>query len=1001
MMQINRLSEGGKIDRSQVLKFTFNGQTYSGYQGDTLASALIANGVNIVGRSFKYHRPRGIIGSGAEEPNAIFQIGTGASTEAGIRGTQIELYDGLIATSEKGWPSLSFDIAIINDWLSKLFGAGFYYKTFMYPAKFWKLYEYFLRRMAGLGKAPKEPDPDHYSHQNIHCDVLVVGAGPAGIMAALAAGKSGAKVIIADEQASFGGSLLASKENIDGRTADDWLASQVETLKELPNVTSLSRSTVFGYYDYNFLTINEKCTNHLAESTPNSIRQKLWRVRAKHVVLAQGAFERPLIFPNNDRPGIMLASAVSNYINRYAVIPGKRAIIFTNNDTAYQTAIDLKLAGAISVEIIDSRSEQASDMLTEVKNHDILCQFNMVIRNVIGSKRVTAVEIASYIAEKNTCELNFEKKKCDLIVYSGGWSPAVHLHSQSGGKNKWDSDRHCFIPESNPQAPFSVGSCNGTWGLGECFAESIKCAQEINSYLGLEMTVQTLPKVRKIKVSQMMPLWQVKSKEPVESLPKQFLDYQNDTTVSDIYLAVREGYTGIEHVKRYTALGFGTDQGKLGNINGMAVLAQALDKPIAQIGTTTFRPAYTPVSFGVCAGEDIGKMFEPTRKTALHSFHEARRAPFEIVGQWLRPWFFPLGEENMSETLNRECLAARSSLGIMDASTLGKIEVRGNDALTFLEKIYTHDVAKMNIGQCAYGVMLGEDGMIMDDGVMTRFGENHFYLTTTSGGAASVMSWLEQWLQTEWPNLDVYLTSLTDHMSTIALVGPESRKVLQGLVKTNLSSKNFPFMRACKSKIENIEIDLFRVSFSGELAFEINVNSNYALRLWNILMMAGKQYEITPYGTETMHVLRAEKGFIIVGQDTDGSVNPMDAGLGWLVSENKDFIGKRSLRREDALRNNRKQLVGLLSTDDISVVKEGSQLVEKILSSRPTPMCGHVSSSYYSPILKHPIALALVENGRKRYGEKLIAVSSDGNNIEVIITKPVFYDPDGEKQHVK
>ena len=464
---------------------------------------------------------------------------------------------------------------------------------------------------------------------------------------------------------------------------------------------------------------------------------------------------------------------------------------------------------------------------------------------------------------------------------------------------------------------------------------------------------------------------------------------------------MREGYTGIEHVKRYTALGFGTDQGKLGNINGMAVLAQALDKPIAQIGTTTFRPAYTPVSFGVCAGEDIGKMFEPTRKTALHSFHEARRAPFEIVGQWLRPWFFPLGEENMSETLNRECLAARSSLGIMDASTLGKIEVRGNDALTFLEKIYTHDVAKMNIGQCAYGVMLGEDGMIMDDGVMTRFGENHFYLTTTSGGAASVMSWLEQWLQTEWPNLDVYLTSLTDHMSTIALVGPESRKVLQGLVKTNLSSKNFPFMRACKSKIENIEIDLFRVSFSGELAFEINVNSNYALRLWNILMMAGKQYEITPYGTETMHVLRAEKGFIIVGQDTDGSVNPMDAGLGWLVSENKDFIGKRSLRREDALRNNRKQLVGLLSTDDISVDKEGSQLVEKILSSRPTPMCGHVSSSYYSPILKHPIALALVENGRKRYGEKLIAVSSDGNKIEVIITKPVFYDPDGEKQHVK
>ena len=1000
-MQINRLSQGGQINRNQLLKFTFNGQTLHGYQGDTLASALIANGINIVGRSFKYHRPRGIIGSGAEEPNAIFQIGTGATTEAGIRATQIELYDGLVATSEKGWPSLSFDISIINDWFSKLFGAGFYYKTFMYPAKFWTLYEYFLRKMAGLGKAPIDPDPDHYSHQNTHCDILIVGAGPAGIMAAVVAGKSGAKVIIADEQASFGGSLLASRENIDNQTAHDWIVSQLEILEALPNVTCLSRSTVFGYYDYNFLTIDEKCTNHLAEFTPNSIRQKLWRVRAKQVVLAQGAFERPLIFPNNDRPGIMLASAVSNYINRYAVIPGKKAIIFTNNDSAYQAAIDLKLAGAESVEIIDSRSEQFSDMLIEAKNHGVLYQFNKVITNIIGSKRVRAVEIAAYNVDENTCESEIEKKQCDLVVYSGGWSPAVHLHSQSGGKNKWDQDRHCFVPESNVHGPFSIGSCNGTWSLDECFAESIECTKNIISHLGLEVTTQKLPKVKTYKVSKMVPLWQVKSLVPVESLPKQFLDYQNDTTVSDIYLAVREGYTGIEHVKRYTALGFGTDQGKLGNINGMAVLAQALDKPIAQIGTTTFRPAYTPVSFGVCAGEDIGKMFEPIRKTALHNFHEIKQAPFEIVGQWLRPWYFPVGKENMLETMNRECLATRSSLGIMDASTLGKIEVRGNDVVPFLEKIYTHDVAKMKVGQCAYGIMLGEDGMIMDDGVMTRFDENHFYLTTTTGGAASVMSWLEQWLQTEWPNLDVYLTSLTDHISTIALVGPKSRQVLQGLVKTDLSSKKLPFMRVCKSEIENIEVTLFRVSFSGELAFEINVNSNHALHLWNILMKAGEQYGITPYGTETMHVLRAEKGFIIVGQDTDGSVNPIDAGLGWLIAKNKDFIGKRSLCREDALRNDRKQLVGLLSADNISVVREGSQLVKEILSSGPTPMCGHVSSSYYSPILKHPIALALVEAGRKRYGEKLIAVSSEGNKIEVIITKPVFYDPNGERQHVK
>ncbi|MFM1593910.1 MAG: 2Fe-2S iron-sulfur cluster-binding protein [Woeseiaceae bacterium] len=841
-MQTNRLNQGGFIDRNKTLRFTFNGQSYSGYQGDTLASALIANGIKIVGRSFKYHRPRGIIGSGAEEPNAIFQIGSGATTEAGMRATQIELYDGLVAKSEKGWPSLSFDIAIINDWFSKLFGAGFYYKTFMYPAKFWKIYEYFLRRMAGLGQAPKQPDPDHYSHQNIHCDILIVGAGPAGLMAAVSAGKSGAKVVIADDQAMFGGSLLASKEIIDGQSSEEWIASQVECLKALPNVTCLSRSTVFGYYDYNFLTINERCTNHLSEFTAGQIRQKLWRVRAKRVVLAQGAFERPLVFPNNDRPGIMLASAVSNYIHRYGVIPGKNAVLFTNNDSAYQAAIDLKMAGAQSVFIVDSRSELPSDMVDAAKKCGVELQFDAVIRNAIGNKSIKAVEISTYDANDNTCKDIADKRECDLLIYSGGWSPAVHLHSQSGGKNKWDEERHCFVPDKPSQASSSIGSCNGTWILEDCLKEGINCGQEMVTNLGFQAADINLPNSKKIKISPMKPLWQVIAKDSPEHLPKQFVDYQNDTTVSDIYLAVREGYTGIEHVKRYTALGFGTDQGKLGNINGMAILGQALEKPIAQIGTTTFRPAYTPVTFGVVAGEDIDGMFEPTRKTAMHNFHTDRKAPLEIVGQWVRPWYFPRDNEDMLSAVSRECMAARSSLGIMDASTLGKIDVCGKDAVSFLEKIYTHDVAKMSIGQCAYGVMLGEDGMIKDDGVMARLGENHFYLTTTTGGAANVMSWLEQWLQTEWPHLDVYMTSLTDHLSTIALVGPNSRRVLQTLVNTDLSAELFPFMRTCKSEIAGIAIDLYRVSFSGELAFEINVNSNFALHLWNLLMKAGKDF---------------------------------------------------------------------------------------------------------------------------------------------------------------
>lgn len=998
-MQINRLKQGGKINRDKTLRFTFNGQNYEGYLGDTLASALLANGVDIVGRSFKYHRPRGIIGSGAEEPNAIFQIGSGATTEAGMRATQVELYDGLVAKSEKGWPSLAFDIAVVNDWLSKLFGAGFYYKTFMYPAKFWKIYEYFLRRMAGLGSAPKEPDPDHYSHQNTHCDVLVVGAGPAGLMAALSAGKSGAKVIIADDQANFGGSLLASKELIEGLTTDKWVSSQLQILKELPNVTCLSRSTVFGYYDYNFLTINERLTNHLGELIEGSARQKLWRVRAKRVVLAQGAFERPLVFPNNDRPGVMLASAVSNYVNHYGVIPGKNAILFTNNDSAYQAAIDLKIAGAKSVLVVDSRSDQPSEILDEARDNGVELQFNAVIRNVIGRKKVKAVEISTYDVGTNTCEEQTKKRNCDLLIYSGGWSPAVHLHSQSGGINKWDDNRHCFVPHTTKQASFSIGSCNGTWSLEDCLKEGIACGIDAAVSLNLKTYDIPLPTTKKIKLNPMMPLWQVMTKKPVENLPKQFLDYQNDTTVSDIYLAVREGYTGIEHVKRYTALGFGTDQGKLGNINGMAILATALGKPIAEIGTTTFRPAYTPVSFGVCAGEDIGEMFEPTRKTAMHDFHTDSKAPFEIVGQWLRPWYFPKDGEDISRAVIRECIATRSSLGIMDASTLGKIDVCGKDAVTFLEKIYTHNVAKMAIGQCAYGVMLGEDGMIKDDGVMARLDENHFYLTTTTGGAATVMSWLEQWLQTEWPHLNVYLTSLTDQLSTIALVGPNSRRVLQNLVDVDLSDNKFSFMRTCKSEIAGIKVDLYRVSFSGELAFEINVNSNYALHIWNLLMAAGRDFDITPYGTETMHVLRAEKGFIIVGQDTDGSVNPHDAGLGWLVSKDKDFIGKRSLDRVDSIRSDRKHLVGLLSVDNKSVIPEGSQLIEKKSSSGPTPMFGHVSSSYFSPVLGHPIALALIESGRNRFGDKLLAISSDAEAIEVTITKPIFYDPQGKRQH--
>ena len=998
-MQTNRLPTGGRIDRQQPLKFTFNGKSYDAYHGDTLASALLANGINLVGRSFKYHRPRGIISSGAEEPNAIIQIGRGATSEPNQKATQIELYDGLQAEVDKGWPSLSFDIAIINDWFSRLFSAGFYYKTFMYPANFWNIYESFIRKASGIGKAPTEKDPDTYSHHNIHCDVLVVGAGPSGLMAAKTAAESGARVIIADEQNEFGGSLLFSKELIDGKPCQEWVAEQTAALNGYREVTCLPRSTVFGYYDYNFLTILERCTNHLGERVSGRDRQRLWRVRAKKVILAQGAFERPLVFCNNDRPGIMLASAVSNYINRYSVLPGKRAVIFTNNDSAYQTALDLSAAGVEALTIIDCRAENlSSDLVKKVNAAGIDIRYKSLITNVKGSSRVKAVEVAMFDETENIV-INSEKSLifCDLIAVSGGWSSSIHLHSQAGGSSIWDEKRCCFIPGDSKQENISIGACNGAWNLNDCFSEAIKAGQSSADYCGfLPITINN-PETESLNTNPIHPLWRVPYRKAPEHLPKQFVDYQNDTSVADIHLAVREGFNNIEHVKRYTALGFGTDQGKLGNINGMAILAEKLDKPISEVGTTTFRPAYTPVSFGACAGEDIASLYDPVRKTALHDCHIERGSPFELVGQWLRPWYFPNSNETLDQAVHRECLASRSSVGLMDASTLGKIDVRGPDALRFLEKIYTHNIASMDINKCAYGIMLGEDGMIKDDGVITRLGPQHFYLTTTTGGAASVFSWLEQWLQTEWTDLKVYLTSMTDQLSSIAVVGPNSRKVIEKLdCDIDLASKSFPFMTMKSGLLMGIPIQIFRVSFSGELAYEINVDSNQASQIWEFLMEVGEEFNIVPYGTESMHVLRAEKGFIIVGQETDGSVTPVDLNMNWIVNKKKyDFVGKRGLYRSDTIKEDRKQLVGILTTDPSVVLEEGAQLVE-VETSLPMPMVGHITSSYYSPNLDRSIALALVKSGIKKKGTKLI-VPMFNKSVEVEITNPVFIDPENER----
>ena len=1012
--QPNRLGEGGRIDRSRPLKFSFDGKTYAGFAGDTLASALIANGVALVGRSFKLRRPRGIVGGGAEEPNAVMQVGEGAAAEPNVLATQVELEQGLVARTTRGWPGARFDVGAVLDYCGRVLGAGFYYKTFKYPRTWWKLYEHFIRRVAGFGHAPAAPDPDTYEHINAHCDVLVAGGGPAGLMAALAAARSGARVILADDGKEFGGKLLASAETIDGAPAADWVAGVVAELRELPDCALLSRSTVLGYHDHEFLTIAERPAPEQGGNADGAERQgharigeRLWRVRAKRVILAQGGFERPLVFCNNDRPGVMLASAVSTYIHRFGVLAGRRVVVFTNNDSAYRAALDLAAAGATVAAVVDSRGGGGGELAAQAQAKGIPVLPGRVVSDVSGRRRVTGVSIAEWSGDSWENVRKTANFDCDLLAVSGGWSPAVHLHAQAGGELDWDATQLCFRParagEKRRGAHDSAGAGNGMQSLGECLADGLRAGTEAALQLGLQTAAVEAPATSDVAEKPIEALWRVPAAKDADRCPKQFIDFQNDTSVADIRLAAREGYRNVEHVKRYTALGFGTDQGKLGNINGMAVLAATLGKNVPEVGTTTFRPVYTPVRFGTVAGESVGGLYDPVRKTALHEWHEAAGAPMEVVGQWHRPWYFPRHSEDLHAAVARECLAVRNSVGAMDASTLGKIDARGPDVVEFLERIYTHNVGRMKIGRCAYGIMLGEDGMVMDDGVMARLAEDRFYLTTTTGGAANVHNWLELWLQTEWPELEVYLTSLTEHFSTIAVAGPNSRALLEKLgCDIPLDKDNFPFLTVKDAKLAGVSAQLFRVSFSGELAFEINIASHFALDMWRKVMEAGREFDIAPYGTETMHVLRAEKGFVIVGQDTDGSVTPVDLGMNWLLSKDKDFLGKRSLARSDCLREDRKQLVGLLSSDRRTVLPEGTQLIDEAdrTGPVPVPMCGHVTSSYHSACLGHPVALALVTGGRARKGETLFAALPGREPLPVSVIAPTFYDPEGERQNV-
>jgi sarcosine oxidase subunit alpha len=990
-----RTAAGGRIDRSRPLRFEFDGNSYEGFAGDTLASGLLANGVHLVGRSFKYHRPRGILAAGSEEPNALVTVVRDAARYTpNLRATQVELYDGLVAHSQNRWPSLKRDLGRVNDLLSAFFPAGFYYKTFMWPRKAWKaLYEPIIRRAAGLGVAPTQPDPDRYAQRYAHCDVLVVGAGPAGIAAALAAAEAGSRVILCDESAEFGGSLLGdTAARIDGEAALDWVGQSMAALANNARVTLLARTTAFGYFPHNFIGLNERLTDHLAMLPAGRPRERLWQVRAQRVVLAAGAIERPLVFPGNDRPGIMLAGAAQTYLNRYGVRVGRRAVIVTACDAAYQAALDLHAAGIEIAAIADVRRTPAGELPEAVRRAGITVLPAATVLATMGDLRVTGIALGA--DDGGGAVRATQRFDCDVVLMSGGFTPSVHLYSQSRGKLAWNEALQAFVPGQSAECEASAGACRGVADLAQALADGAAA--------GAGAVPEPKRSARRFTVEALARgadayLGALPAADPL-SAEKCFVDWQHDVTTRDLRLAAREGFQSIEHVKRYTTTGMATDQGKTSNLNALAIIAKDLEVPIPQVGLTTFRMPYTPVTFGSLAGISRGDLFDPKRLAPTHEWAAAHGAVFENVGLWKRARYFPRAGENMHAAVARECLAVRNACGIFDASTLGKIEVVGADAAEFMNRLYLNSWSGLGVGRSRYGILCREDGFIYDDGVVARTAADRFHVTTTTGGAPRVLALMEDYRQTEWPDLKVWLTSTTEQWAVIAVQGPNARRVLEPLIEgIDLSAAAFPHMSVARGRICGVPQLLFRVSFTGELGFEVNVPADYGAAVWEAIYASGQAHGMVEYGTETMHVLRAEKGYIIVGQDTDGTVTPDDAGLSWAIGKNKpDFVGKRSLERASMKSADRKQLVGLRTRGADTLLEEGAQIAAQAGQKPPMKLIGHVTSSYASSVLGYPIALGLVAGGRARLGQTLY-VPMPGGDLAVEVTPPVFYDPTGAR----
>ena len=993
MSHVFRTASAGRIDRSRPLRFRFDDRDYTGFAGDTLASALLANGVHLLGRSFKYHRPRGILGAGSEEPNALVTVRRdSARVTPNVRATQVELYEGLEAFSQNRWPSLALDFGAASSLLSPFIPAGFYYKTFMWPRDAWRrLYEPKIRAAAGLGRAPEQADPDTYANRFAHCDVLVVGAGPAGLAAAAAAAASGARVILCDEQPELGGSLLSEP------AADHWLARTVQTLAAHPRVTLLTRTTAFGYFPHNLLGLNQRLSDHLGRPDHTQPRERQWQVRAKEVVLATGAIERPLVFPGNDRPGILLAEAARTYLNRYGALAGSRVVLVTAHDAAYQAALDLHRAGASIRAIIDVRAGSTDGRLAEAaRSAGLPIETQSTVLGTSGRLRVRAVRVQKLAASGNPAG-PARRIRCDLVLMSGGLTPSVHLFSQSRGKLAWDESLGAFLPAQAAERVRCAGACRGVFALDSAVRDGTHAGLSAAQSAGLAVTASLpeLPSPESCAAGILGALAQ----PPGARAGNAFVDWQNDVTSRDLALAAREGFRSIEHVKRYTTTGMATDQGKTSNINALALIARELDKAIPQVGLTTFRMPYTPVSFGSFAGFARGELFDPVRTTPMHDWAARNGAVFENVGLWKRARYFPRRGENMHAAVARECLAVRRHCGIFDGSTLGKIEVVGKDAATFMNRMYVNAWTGLAVGRCRYGILLRDDGFIYDDGVVARLAEDRFHVTTTTGGAAGVLALMEDYRQTEWPDLNVWLTSTTEQWAVIAVQGPNARRVLEPLVEgMDISAASMPHMSVARGRICGFPMLLMRVSFTGELGFEINVPADFGPAVWQAVHDAGQKHGIAPYGTETMHVLRAEKGYIIVGQDTDGTLIPDDVGLSWAIGKSKpDFLGMRALQRPAFASPYRKQLVGLATREPQCVLEEGAQVVpDRQQRAAPEAPIGHVTSSYHSAALGRSIALALVTSGRSRVGETLYVAMPDGH-IPVQVVSPVFYDPQGSR----